>query len=64
MWNIKAVYPSGGHTVTVEGQTHFTNQQEALSLAESLNAQEKRTYLNIPSLNSYQPTVYIVVEAQ
>lgn len=69
MWNIKAIYPSGGHIVTVEGQTRFEDKQEALSIAETLNAHEKQVYHNNNGvsnygLSNYQSTVYIVVEAR
>lgn len=62
MWIIKASYPHGGHTVTVEGRSRFPSQQEALSIAESLTAYEKRNSVNTVGFGNYQPTVYIVVE--
>lgn len=52
MWVIKAIYPSGGHTVMWDGQPlRFKDKQAAVDRAEVLNGRLKSTGVS-----------YIVVE--
>lgn len=62
MFVVRAIYPLGGHTVTVEGRSRFSNRQEAETIAEELTAREKKSHVNLVGLGAYQATVYIVVE--
>jgi len=60
MFVVRAVYPQGGHTVTVDGRSHFQTYQEAAVVAEDLSAYEKKA--PIVGFGNYQTTTYIVVE--
>lgn len=60
MWIIKAIYPSGGHTVMMDGeQLRFPNKQEATDRAELLNATTKAAAARNMRVAD---TTYIVVE--
>lgn len=60
MWIIKAIYPSGGHTVMLGGEPlKFQSKQEATDRAEILTAATKES-----ANRAKRPvdTTYIVVE--
>lgn len=61
MWIIKAIYPSGGHTVMFNGEPlKFESKQDALDRAEVLTSTTK--HMAAARYGRTNDTTYIVVE--
>lgn len=61
-WIIKAIYPSGGHTVMFnDGSLRFVDKQAAMDRAETLNSVTRESDERNNRANT---TRYIVVEEE